>query len=289
MNKQTHTDQDPIPNLHCYLNLGTLQNLPDDSSFPDVQGQAYYDFIKASGFDGIQGGDNTMAHVAGLRFAAAGRINEPHELLPQARQWQEQGAVCATLHVGWGMEDDQQIDHLVETVIDVSAKLDFPLYIETHRATITQDNWRTVQITKRHPDVRFNGDFSHWYTGHEMVYGDFEKKLDFIEPVLERVRFIHGRIGNPGCMQVAIGVLEKEPYVDHFKMMWTAAMRGFIQHSKPGDSLIFAPELLHSLNYYARAFPIPDGTWKEESDRWQQALEYCRIARECFEAAGRKI
>ncbi len=52
--------------------------------------------------------------------------------------------------------------------------------------------------------MRFNGDFSHWYAGQEMVYGGFEKKFAFIQPVIERVRFLHGRISSPGCIQVAV-------------------------------------------------------------------------------------
>src|SRR4029079_18276957 len=128
---------------------------------------------------------------------------------------------CGTLHVGWGMEDDVEIDRVVGDIINASTKYDLPLYIETHRATITQDLWRTVQIAKRFPDVRFNGDFSHWYTGLEMVYGGIEKKLACAAPVFERVRFVHGRIGNPGSMQVDIGDGTNRPYVEHFKDMWT--------------------------------------------------------------------
>ena len=39
-------------------------------------------------------------------------------------------------------------------------------HIETHRATICQGMWRTVQFVKRFPELRFNGDFSHWYAGN---------------------------------------------------------------------------------------------------------------------------
>ena len=62
-----------------------------------------------------------------------------------------------------------------------------------------------MQFLKRFPELEFNGDFSHWYTGTEMVYGGFENKMEFFRPVLGRIGFLHGRIGNPGCMQVDIG------------------------------------------------------------------------------------
>ena len=53
------------------------------------------------------------------------------------------------------------------------------------------------ELTKRFPEIRFNADFSHYYCGQEMVYGDFEAKLDFMAPIFERVGFIHGRIAAP--------------------------------------------------------------------------------------------
>ena len=78
-----------------------------------------------------------MAHEAGLGWCAGGRVNEPGDADRLARQSKDAGAVCATLHVGWGLEDDAAVDRLVGAVLEASAKHDLPLYIETHRATIT--------------------------------------------------------------------------------------------------------------------------------------------------------
>ena len=120
----------------------------------------------------------------------------------------EAGLECLTLHVGWGYEDEDEATQLIEAVLDASARYSVPLYVETHRATLFQDIWRTVQFVRRFPQLQFNGDFSHWYTGLEMVYGGFENKLACIQPVIERIRFLHGRIGNPGCMQVDVGDMQ---------------------------------------------------------------------------------
>ena len=158
-----------------------------------------------------------------------------------------------------------------------------PLYPETHRATLFQDMWRTVRFADMFPDLRFNGDFSHWYTGLEMVYGGFDAKFDFIRPVLDRIRFLHGRIGNPGCMQVDIGEGDagEHPYVEHFRKLWTASFAGFLRSARPNDSICFTPELLAPEIYYARTFQ-----GREESARWEQSLVLRRIARECFDAAA---
>lgn len=120
-----------------------------------------------------------------------------------------------------------------------------------------------------------------------MVYGGFEQKFEFIRPVIDRIAFIHGRIGNPGCMQVDLGDgdVDKQPYVCHFRSLWTESFRGFLRRkSAPRkstiDRFVFAPELLGPRFYYARVFDS-----REESDRWQQSLLLTRIARECFEEA----
>jgi hypothetical protein len=74
-------------------------------------------------------------------------------------------------------------------------------------------------------------------------------------------------------------------YLAHFREMWTLAMSGFLRGAGTGDVLIFAPELLSGMYYYARLFPDASGKLIEESDRYAEALLYRDLARECFESA----
>ncbi|HSU60395.1 MAG TPA: hypothetical protein VLI55_13855 [Bryobacteraceae bacterium] len=277
------------PQLRVFMNLMALDSLPRNSVGPRGSFQQKMEALKDAGFDGVQ-----FANIAnreqldrcaslGLGFAGSGRINTPEEASLFAEKMAGDGYACATLHVGWGLEDDGQAARLIESVLDAVERWRVPLYIETHRATIFQDIWRTVSFVRRFREIRINGDFSHWYTGQEMVYGGFEKKLAFIEPVLERVRFIHGRIGNPGCMQVP--VVADAVYVEHFKQLWTASFRRFLESAQAGDSITFAPELLAPDIYYARTFPAADGDSVEESDRWEQSLLLKQMAEDCFRNA----
>jgi len=270
-----------------FLNMGTLADLPEWSQAPTGEPDAVFEAIKAAGFRGVQGGDPDLAKRVGLLYAGGGRINEPADAQGVAKQNVDQGALCATVHMGWGIEDDVTIDRLVDATLSASAKHDLPIYIETHRATVTQDIWRSVQICHRHPDVRFNGDFSHWYTGLEMPYGTVELKTGFAQPVFDRVRFMHGRIGSSGSMQVHVGDTLDEAmgrdYVQHFVQMWTLCIKGFLEDAKPGDLLCFAPEILASKAHYARMFPDAQGQFVEESDRWLQALLYLEIFQEAWD------
>jgi hypothetical protein len=257
-------------------------NLMAFHSMPEKAGG--WEALTQAGYNGVQfaspGTQNELAQcrALGLGIAGSGRINLPEQSAVLAEQLAGDGYECATLHVGWGMESDAEADRLIESILEASDRWRIPLYVETHRATVCQDMWRTVQLVQRFPSLRFNGDFSHWYTGQEMVYGGFEKKLAFIKPVLDRVGFLHGRIANPGCIQVP--VQEGATYVDHFQQLWTASFEGFLQTAQSGDFICFTPELLAPDIFYAREFQ-----GAEESNRWEQSLKLKQIAERCFSQA----
>ncbi len=276
------------PYLRTDISYGNVKGLPACSTAPQGDERALHVAVKQAGYMGVQSGDPSLCRELGLGATGGGRVNEPGDAATVAQEASAKGLDCVTLHVGWGMEDDDQVCRLVEAVLTSSAQYDVPMYIETHRATITQDIWRTVQITRWFPDVRFNGDFSHWYTGLEMVYGNIDAKFDFLQPVFERVRFLHGRIGVGGSIQADVGDGRDRPNVGHFREMWTRSMLAFLRSARPGDYLCFTPELLGPEISYARLIPNARGEWVEESDRWQQAQVLTCIARECWGEALRR-
>ena len=267
--------------LRCYMNWLAL-----DGMGPFTEGPVAA--IKSAGYDGIQFIDPlnlealAEARAHNLGVCGSGRVNVPSDAAPLAKAASNAGLECLTLHVGWGLEDDDEGARLIEAVLTTSILHKIPLYVETHRATLFQDMQRTIKFIERFPELEFNGDFSHWYTGSEMVYGGFDRKLEFIQPVLDRVRFLHGRIGNPGCMQVAVTPNDPAPYAEHFRTLWTRSFAAYLGAAKPKQPFItFAPELLTPGIFYARTF-----NGAEESNRWQQSLLLTRIARECFSEAS---
>ena len=282
------------PKLRVFLNLDNLVDLRRDSIWTGVAKEELLEQLAADGFEGVQLTDDGPPRPGALAYCGLGRINQPGEAVLLAEKHAARGDLCLTVHVGWGIEDDDHVFRLVEAILSASERTGLPIFIETHRATITQDMWRTVQITKKFPEVLFNGDFSHYYCGQEMVYGGVEMKMEFMAPIFDRIGFMHGRIASPGHMQVPIDDIESRPaaavgvvdYFADFRTIWTRAMRGFRNYAGPGDVLVFAPELLGGAHYYARLFPGSDGMVVEESDRYAQALLYAKIARCLFEDAS---
>jgi hypothetical protein len=279
------------PALHVYLNLDNLADPPAGFSGPRPGDPDLMQRLAADGFDGVQLTHNGPAPEGCLPFCGLDRINLPGEADGVVARHRDRGDPCLTVHAGWGMEDDHEIDRLVEAILAASEKHRLPVFIETHRATITQDMWRTVQITKRFPQIRFNCDLSHYYCGQEMVYGGLERKMAFMAPIFDRTGFMHGRIAAPGAMQMSIdpdllarpaAATGEIDYLADFRNLWRRALAGFLSIAGPGDVLVFAPELLSPRHYYARDLPNPDGARTEECDRYQQALLYARLIRELF-------
>ncbi|BAM04420.1 hypothetical protein [Phycisphaera mikurensis] len=284
------SDQAPPPRPARFFNMGTFDGLPDTSSAPRGSEPERLAALREAGFEGVQGADADAARDAGLHSAASGRLDTPAEARDAVRRWKDQGHVAVTLHAGRGLESDAEADALAGAAADAEAEAGLPVYVETHRATITQDTWRTLQLLGREPRLGLNADLSHWYTGLEMPYAGVERVADFLAPTFERVGFLHGRIGSSGSMQVDAGndlahALTLE-HVRHFVLLWTRAAAAFRANAEPGDVLPFAPELLGSQHHYARVFPAGDGQLREETDRWQQALLLCELFEHAFEAAG---
>lgn len=288
---------DPVPGpprLRFDLNTATLLGLPEWSAAPKGDWAAIYEGVRAAGYEGVQHpAPIRRAREAGLRMTGAARADDPARLDAIAAEQRSWGMDATTLHLGTGLESDAELDGYADAVLEAAARHGQPLLVELHRATIAQDARRTLDLVDRFPDLRFNADLSHWYTGHEMIYGDFAAKLDRIEPVLSRVRFVHGRVGDSCVMQRPVGPPDVEPgYLAHFRSMWVRCFAGFLATAQAGEVMVFAPELLPAaivvdgetrpLNY---ALLDPDGS--ERTDRWTEALRLCAVARECFATAER--
>lgn len=268
--------------------LSELPRRPSDETWPI---EVLLEKIRSAGFDGMQCSIKhaSLVRKYGLRFATAGRANAPDEIDDLVDEAAGVGADCITLHAGWGMESDEEMDHFAAATLEAAGSYAMPVYFETHRATLTQDIYRTVRLLERHPGLRLNGDLSHYYCGHELTYRGFDITREYLRPILERCSFFHGRVASGETMQVDIGDGKDHPNARHFAWLWQTGMEYWLKQAKAGDVLPFAPELGPPSSGYSLTQRQSDGTVVELSDRWAQTQVIARMAKECFAAANKTI
>lgn len=275
--------------LRRHLSLVTALALPEWSAGPSPS-EDPVEAAAAAGYEGVQvfyPEQAARAVALGMVASAVAPARSIAAIDAVAAMWEGHPIHSVTLHLGTGFETPAEARRLIEATFSAHERTGVKMLIETHRATLTQDPARTLSLIDEYPGLRFTADLSHWYTGVEFVYGDLDAKLHALGPVFERCRMIHGRISDPGCIQVAIAdddTGEGGPdYIDHFRRMWAAVEKHCTALDDEPAYLPFAVELLPASAHYARTV-LRNGKREEEADRWTQADVLWRIA-----IAGRTV
>ena len=282
----THDGSQAAPRLLHGMSFVTPADLPHWSSGPRGTPAEIYAAVAAAGYEALQSPDPANATAAGLIPTGMMRIfDDVDQMRERTKAFRDAGCDCTTVHLGTGLEKDADMARLAEAMLDIAVTENHPVYLETHRATMTQDVRRTLDLIERFPELRFNGDFAHWYIGHEFTYGDMEMKFAALAPVFERTRFLHLRVSSNAFGQLTASDPAEARHTDYYRRMWIAACEGFLRSARPGDYLAVHPELLPARAFYPKMVPGPDGGWREESDRWTEARVLIDIAEECFARA----
>jgi len=278
------------PRLLAGISFLTPAELPDWSAGPRGDRDHVYAAIKAAGYEAIQTLEPASAIAAGLIPTGLARIfDDVAQMRDVAIHWRDAGCDCTTVQLGTGFESDDEMARLAEALLDISETERHPLYLETHRATMTQDIKRTLDLIDRFPELRFNGDFGHWYIGHELTYGDMDMKFELMRPVFERTRFMHLRVSSNAFGQLTASDPAEQRHLDYYRRMWIASFTGFLRDAGPGDYFAVHPELLPARAFYPKMVPGPDGALREESDRWTESAFLLDVARDCFAEAGKAV
>ncbi len=253
--------------------LGSLANLPVRSSGWLASKSAQLGLLKELGYQGVvHWGDWAPIHDAGLIPCGMASIVDTAAALDLAKHHRDAGLDFTTLHVGTGFESDAEMDALAAAVIEASAQTGHALHVETHRATMTQDIRRTVDLLTRFPELPLTLDFSHWYTGHEMTYGgQFAERLAACAAVFANVRSIQLRFGSTGAIQAPLD-LAAPWFADHL-----AALDLCLADLAELDIAVScAPELLPARTEGGRW--IGYGCEPEQSDRLADAITLSSLA-----------
>ncbi len=147
-----------------------------------------------------------------------------------------------------------------------AAAMNMPLMFETHRDSLLNDLYFTLQLMERVPEMRLCADLSHFVVDRELRAPVPERDAGYIRAVLERSDCFQGRVASREQVQVPIDFPQHREWVDIFRAWWRDGMRLWQQRNEDGATLRFLCEL------GPPPYAITDGQQNELSDRWQEAL-----------------
>jgi hypothetical protein len=145
-------------------------------------------------------------------------------------------------------------------------KADISMLFETHRDSLLNDLYYTLQVIDLVPEIRLCADLSHFVVDREMRDPISEVDQGYIDRILERSDCFQGRIANREQVQIQIGFPQHQEWVGIFRRWWKRGMRAWRARNAQDAVLIFLCEL------GPPPYAITDANHHELSDRWEEAL-----------------
>jgi len=153
---------------------------------------------------------------------------------------------------------------------------------ETHRDSLLNDLFYTLQVMDLVPGMRLCADLSHFVVDREMREPIGERDQAYIDRVLERSDCFQGRVANREQVQIQIDFPQHAQWVTIFRGWWKRGMRMWRDRSPDDAELIFLCEL------GPPPYAITDRDRQELSDRWQEALVIRQWVEEIWRDLGQE-
>ena len=155
---------------------------------------------------------------------------------------------------------------VVHQWMDEAKAADLTMLFETHRDSLLNDLYYTLQMVDLVPEMRLCADLSHFVVDREMRDPISNIDQEHIDKILNRSDCFQGRIANREQVQIQIGFPQHQDWVEIFRRWWKMGMRSWRARNDNDATLIFLCEL------GPPPYAITDGDRHELSDRWVEAL-----------------
>src|SRR5580704_11470363 len=158
-----------LPRLRLQQSAWAMLNQPRDGAQWSVSEKL--DKIAAAGFRALDtlcpaesevDDLSSMLRDRGLALGLSLFASEADDLLPSIELAHRMRADYLNVQVVGSLKASPEIAEILKDMFDLVNDAGLPLFIETHRGTVTQDLRRTVKVIDRFKKVRFTGDFSHY-------------------------------------------------------------------------------------------------------------------------------
>ena len=143
---------------------------------------------------------------------------------------------------------------------------DIKILFETHRDSLLNDLFFTIQLMDLVPEMRLCADLSHFVIDRELRLPLPDRDQEYINTVLKRSDCFQGRVANREQIQIQLDFPQHKEWVDQFKKWWRYGLLDWRTRNNQDAELIFLCEL------GPPPYAMTDKNQDELSDRWDEAL-----------------
>ncbi len=265
-----------MPKLEIFQSLWAMERRRPDGQEWSLEEK--FRMIAEAGYDGacidLASGDIETAIKSKPLFAAHGlgcSINafpdSVEDLKPVIEMAHDFNAVAVVVNGRVFPYTPEEGAEAVRGWLALGAEAGMPVYLETHRLTLTNDLLYTLQLMDLVPEMELVADVSHFVVEREMPHPVNGIWGEMMDRVLRRSVSFQGRVAGREQVQLQIGFPQHQDWVETFFGWWEQGFRYW--RARKGDGAV--------LNFLCELGPPPyaitgaDGY--ELSDRWEEALE----------------
>lgn len=271
-----------MPELRLHQSLwATEQRRP---GVPEAPIEARFEQVAADGWDGmvidlgamtLEAARATVPFFAryGLEGGLTAFPRSIEELRPAIGLAKDIGAAFVTI-VGQvmpvGLEGQVAV---VREWLAIGREEGMALQFETHRASITNDLFATLQLIDAVPEMRLACDLSHYVVDREMIPPLSDEMAMQISRILMRSDSFQGRVASRNQIQVQLDFPQHTKWLTLFEGWWREGFARWRARAGRDDRLVFLSELGPT------EYAITDANGLELSDRRVEALTLRDLAR----------
>ncbi len=168
---------------------------------------------------------------------------------------------------------------VIETWMEMSARIGVPVQFETHRNCITNDLYVTLQLLDRIPHMRICADLSHYVVDREFWFPLSAQDMGLMSRILQRSDSFQGRVASRQQIQLQLHFPQHQKWVTLFKGWWREGLADWRARNGSGDCIF-----LCELGPPEYAMTGPDG--REMSNRWEEAQLIKTWVRQIWDELG---
>jgi hypothetical protein len=230
--------------------------------------------IAAAGFDGVTDHFYDRRHVAPLMallrdhgLSVEGQVfpRSIAELAPALEMAAEFGCHHITIQPDICPMTVAECLPILEGWQRMAEAAGVPVYVETHRARMTNDLLFTMGLLDAFPALRFTVDLSHYVVAREINLPAQNEVAAMIGRILDHGWAMHGRVAGPHQVQLELSFPQHQPWFAQFQSWWEAGFRSWRERAAADATLSFTCELGPA------PYAITGADGRDQSDRWAEA------------------